>query len=193
MRALLAIVWAVLVALLGWRAVAAKAPEIQEDIRSRTAAVIAPLLPTANVEVDGRFVTLRGEAPDEAALKNVVNAARRVDGALGPWNGLWVAIKAPAEDASAARVVELEAALAKARSEADSALARAGELDVLIAKLTADADAAKARIAELEKLAAGAGDADKLRADLDAAKAALAAAEALRGGGRRQRRARRRG
>lgn len=293
MRSLLAIVWAVLAALLGWFAATVKAPQIQDDILTRTREVVAPLNAGAEVVVDGRFVTVKGPEPDDASKLKTLDAARAVYGALGPWDGLWVpkavaavapmltavkqsggalaltgavasdavrtaiadAAKAafagaidnritvspaasagalpdlaeafgalarldsgsavmspdsvllsgstadkavadaaaalagkpgwilnvagPAGDPSAARVAELEAALAKAEADQKAAVAKAGEAEASATRLADEAAALRNRIAELEKAAAGGGEvADKLVADLDAARKALAAAEA---------------
>jgi outer membrane protein OmpA-like peptidoglycan-associated protein/osmotically-inducible protein OsmY len=84
-------VWAALTAGLCYAAVTVKAPQIQEDIRSRTAAMIAPQDAKVDVVVDGRFVTLRGLAANEAAKSQHLATADDVYGALGPTDALWLA------------------------------------------------------------------------------------------------------
>jgi outer membrane protein OmpA-like peptidoglycan-associated protein len=82
--------WAVLTAVLSYRAVTVKAPAIEEDIRARMTEVIAPQSAKVAVEVDGRFVTLRGPAKDEPAKANHLATGDGVWGALGPTDALWV-------------------------------------------------------------------------------------------------------
>lgn len=82
--------WAVLTAFLSYRAVTVKAPAVEEDIRARTTEVIAPQSDKIAVEVDGRFVTLRGPAKDEPAKANHLATGDGVWGALGPTDALWV-------------------------------------------------------------------------------------------------------
>lgn len=82
--------WALLTAVLSYRAVTVKAPAIEEDIRARTTEVIAPQSAKVAVEVDGRFVTLRGPANDEPAKANHLATGDGVWGALGPTDALWV-------------------------------------------------------------------------------------------------------
>jgi OmpA-OmpF porin, OOP family len=82
--------WALLTAVLSYRAVTVKAPAIEEDIRARTTEVIAPQSAKVAVEVDGRFVTLRGPAKDEPARSNHLATGDGVWGALGPTDALWV-------------------------------------------------------------------------------------------------------
>lgn len=82
--------WAVLTAVLSYRAVTVKAPAIEEDIRTRTTEVIAPQSAKVGVEVDGRFVTLRGPAKDEPAKAAHLATGDGVWGALGPTDALWV-------------------------------------------------------------------------------------------------------
>jgi OmpA-OmpF porin, OOP family len=91
LRLVLSCVWAALTAGLCYMAAAVKAPQIQEDIRARTAAVIAPQDPKVDVIVDGRFVTLRGLAASEAAKSQHLATADGVYGALGPTDALWLA------------------------------------------------------------------------------------------------------
>jgi OmpA-OmpF porin, OOP family len=91
LKLVLSCVWAVLTAALCYVAATVKAPQIQEDIRSRTAAVIAPQDPKVEVIVDGRFVTLRGLAASEAAKTQHLGTADGVYGALGPTDALWLA------------------------------------------------------------------------------------------------------
>lgn len=91
LRLVLSCVWAALTAALCYAAVTVKAPQIQEDIRSRTAAVIAPQDAKVDVIVDGRFVTLRGLAADDAAKSLHLATADGVYGALGPTDALWLA------------------------------------------------------------------------------------------------------
>jgi OmpA-OmpF porin, OOP family len=91
LRFVLTCVWAVLTAGLSYVAATVKAPQIQEDIRSRTAALIAPQDPKVDVIVDGRFVTLRGLAASEAAKRQHLATAGDVYGALGPTDALWLA------------------------------------------------------------------------------------------------------
>lgn len=127
MKAVLAVVWALLAAVLGWRAVTAKAPEIERDVRSRTEAVVAQILPGAGVDVDGRFVHLNGEAPDDATLQKTIHAARGVYGALGPWKGLWVA-KAVAAVAPSVNAVKTAGALVLSGAvSSDAAKASVGD------------------------------------------------------------------
>lgn len=90
MRGILTIIWALLVAALGWFAVNSKAPEIQQDILTRSTEAVKPLNANADVLVDGRFVTLRGPEPSEEAKAKTLAAAGEVYGALGPTDGLWV-------------------------------------------------------------------------------------------------------
>jgi outer membrane protein OmpA-like peptidoglycan-associated protein len=82
--------WALLTAVISYRAVTVKAPAIEEDIRARTTEVIAPQSAKVAVEVDGRFVTLRGPAKDEPAKSNHLATGDAVWGALGPTDALWV-------------------------------------------------------------------------------------------------------
>jgi outer membrane protein OmpA-like peptidoglycan-associated protein len=82
--------WAVLTAVLSYRALTVKAPAIEEDIRARTTEVIAPQSDKVAIDVDGRFVTLRGPAKDEPSKSNHLATADEVWGALGPTDGLWV-------------------------------------------------------------------------------------------------------
>lgn len=96
MRILLTIAWAVLAALLCWRAFGYKAPEIEQDILARTSEAVKAVNPNADVVVDGRFVTIRGPEPDEAAKSKTLAAADGVWGALGPYDGLWVPAAAKA-------------------------------------------------------------------------------------------------
>jgi OmpA-OmpF porin, OOP family len=91
LRLVLSCVWAALTAGLCYVAVTVKAPQIQEDIRSRTAALIVPQDPKVDVIVDGRFVTLRGLAASESAKSQHLAAANEVYGALGPTDALWLA------------------------------------------------------------------------------------------------------
>ncbi len=84
-------VWAALTAGLLYVSVAVKAPQIQEDIRSRTAALIAPQDPKVEVIVDGRFVTLRGMAASMAAKSQHLETANDVYGVLGPTDALTLA------------------------------------------------------------------------------------------------------
>jgi outer membrane protein OmpA-like peptidoglycan-associated protein len=91
LKLVLSCVWAALTAALCYMAVTVKAPQIQEDIRSRTAAVIAPQDPKVEVIVDGRFVTLRGLTASEAAKTQHLGTADGVYGALGPTDALWLA------------------------------------------------------------------------------------------------------
>lgn len=91
LRLVLSCVWAALTAGLCYVAATVKAPQIEEDIRSRTAAVIAPQDPNVEVIVDGRFVTLRGLAGSEAAKIQHLATANEVYGALGPTDALWLA------------------------------------------------------------------------------------------------------
>lgn len=88
MRAIIGLVWALLAVVLGWRAMTVKAPEIEADIRARTSAEVEKVLPGVETDVDGRFVTLRGVAPDEAAKAKALETADGVWGALGPYDGL---------------------------------------------------------------------------------------------------------
>ncbi|MFZ1681998.1 MAG: BON domain-containing protein, partial [Rhizobiaceae bacterium] len=90
MRAIIGLVWALLAVILGWRAMTVKAPEIEADIRARTSAEVEKILPGVETDVDGRFVTLRGVAPDEAAKAKALSTADRVWGALGPYDGLTI-------------------------------------------------------------------------------------------------------
>ena len=91
LRLVLSCVWAALTAGLCYVAATVKAPQIQEDIRSRTAAVMAPQDPNVDVIVDGRFVTLRGLAASETAKSQHLATANEVYGALGPTDALWLA------------------------------------------------------------------------------------------------------
>lgn len=91
LRLVLSGVWAALTAALCYAAVTVKAPQIQEDIRSRTAALIAPQDAKVDVIADGRFVTLRGLAASEAAKSQHLATADDVYGALGPTDALWLA------------------------------------------------------------------------------------------------------
>jgi outer membrane protein OmpA-like peptidoglycan-associated protein len=91
LKLVLSCVWAVLAAGLCYMAATVKAPQIQEDIRTRTAAVIVPQDPKVEVIVDGRFVTLRGLAASEAAKTQHLGTADDVYGALGPTDALWLA------------------------------------------------------------------------------------------------------
>jgi OmpA-OmpF porin, OOP family len=90
LKLVLSCVWAVLTAGLCYMAAAVKAPQIEEDIRTRTAAVIVPQDPKVEVIVDGRFVTLRGLAASEAAKTQHLGTADGVYGALGPTDALWL-------------------------------------------------------------------------------------------------------
>ena len=91
LRLVLSCVWAALTAALCYAAATVKAPQIEEDIRARTAAVIAPQDQKVEVTVDGRFVTLRGLAASEEAKGRHLAAADGVYGALGPTDALWLA------------------------------------------------------------------------------------------------------
>ena len=91
LRLVLSCVWAVLTAALGYAAATIKAPQIQEDIRARTTAVIAPQNPEVEAAVDGRFVTLRGLASSAEAKSRHLASADGVYGALGPTDALWLA------------------------------------------------------------------------------------------------------
>lgn len=82
--------WALLSAGLLYRGATVKAPQIEEDIRSRTAAVIAPQNTEAEVLVDGRFVTLRGMAANVELKAKQLGIADDVYGALGPTDALWI-------------------------------------------------------------------------------------------------------
>lgn len=90
MRLLLTIIWAALAALLCWRAYEVNAPAIERDILTRTTEAVEQLNADAQVLVDGRFVTVRGPEPSEAAKQRTLAAADNVWGALGPTDGLWV-------------------------------------------------------------------------------------------------------
>jgi OmpA-OmpF porin, OOP family len=96
LKLVLSCVWAALMAGLLYMSVAVKAPQIQEDIRSRTAALIAPQNPKVDVIVDGRFVTLRGLAANETAKSQHLATANDVYGALGPTDALTLAAAAKA-------------------------------------------------------------------------------------------------
>ena len=96
LKLVLSCVWAALTAGLCYMAAAVKAPQIQEDIRSRTVAVIAPQDAKVDVIVDGRFVTLRGLAASETAKSQHLSTADNVYGALGPTDALWLAATAKA-------------------------------------------------------------------------------------------------
>lgn len=90
MRALFLIAWGVLAALLLWRAYDVKAPQIEQDILSRSIEAVRASNPRAEIAVDGRFVSVRGLEPDEATKAKTL-AAAGVWGALGPYDGLSVA------------------------------------------------------------------------------------------------------
>ena len=91
LKLVLSCVWAALAAVLCYMAAFVKAPQIQEDIRNRTAVVIAPQDPKVEIIVDGRFVTLRGLAASDAAKSQHLSTADGVYGALGPTDALWLA------------------------------------------------------------------------------------------------------
>ncbi len=106
MRGLLTIVWAILAALLCWRAYGYKAPAIEQDILTRSSDAVKPLNANAEVIVDGRFVTVRGPEPDDASKSKTLAAADGVWGALGPYDGLWV--PAPIAETRAVEFISAE-------------------------------------------------------------------------------------
>lgn len=90
MRGILTAIWALLAAALCWFAVYDKAPEIQQDILTKSTEAVAPLNANAEVLVDGRFLTVRGPEPSEETKAKTLAGADDVYGALGPTDALWV-------------------------------------------------------------------------------------------------------
>lgn len=86
MRILLGLFVILLGLLTGYSASRYKAPVIQADIDHRTEAELASLETVAEIDVDtdGRHVTLRGVAADEAEKAAIIEHAENVWGGLGP-------------------------------------------------------------------------------------------------------------
>lgn len=132
MRALLTVAWVALCGLLVWYAAAYKAPAIEQDILTRASAAVSAVNPNTEVTVDGRFVTVKGLAPDEEARAKTLAAAADVWGALGPVDALWVP-----REASAPGVVLAE-------KSADGTLTLTGSVPTQDARAAIEAAAKKA-------------------------------------------------
>lgn len=86
MRIALGLLIIILGLLMGYSASRYKAPEIQADIDIRTNADLASLEIAGKliIETDGRHVTLRGVAADQAEKDQILERAKEVWGVLGP-------------------------------------------------------------------------------------------------------------
>ncbi len=90
MRALLTVAWLAAAAFLTWHAVVYRAPAIEQDILARSTEAVKSLNSRAEVSAFGRFIIVRGQAPDEAAKAATLAAASDVWGALGPFDEMVV-------------------------------------------------------------------------------------------------------
>jgi len=90
MRALLTVAWLAAAAFLTWHAVAYKAPAIEQDILARSKAAVKAQNARADAIAYGRFIVVKGQAPDEATKTKTLAAANEVWGALGPYDEIAV-------------------------------------------------------------------------------------------------------
>jgi outer membrane protein OmpA-like peptidoglycan-associated protein len=95
MRVLLTVAWFFAATFLAWHAIAYQAPAIEQDILARSTQAVKALNPQAEIFADGRFVTVRGQAPDDLSKASTLAAAGDVWGSLGPVDQLMVAAPAP--------------------------------------------------------------------------------------------------
>ncbi|MGE0280310.1 MAG: OmpA family protein [Rhizobiaceae bacterium] len=95
MRVLLTVAWFFAATFLAWHAIAHQAPAIEQDILARSTQAVKALNPQAEVFADGRYITVRGQAPDYLAKASTLAAARDVWGVLGPGDQLTVSAPAP--------------------------------------------------------------------------------------------------
>jgi len=134
MRALLTVAWLAAAVCLAWHAAAYKAPAIEKDILARSSEAVKALDAGAEIFADGRFVTVRGKAPDEATKANTLAAANAVWGALGPYDEVVVS------------AVPKSAAIVLAEKTSDGGLRLSGMVPTQDAR-TAIEEAAKAAFA----------------------------------------------